>query len=301
MVGIANPPGTWSDGRAMSANGDLIVGAFVPGLYTAHRWTSAGGMQALSVPSGYSGFANAVSSDGAFIAGGADPSADGGRLFRWINGNYEDLGRFAGRWTCGSNISDDGQIIVGHTDVPRAFEWTPSDGFRDLGDLAGGAEYSYDYDMTSDGQFIVGESISTMGSEAVLWNSERELLRVSEVLSEHQVIVPSGWTLKIATGVTVNGGLMTLCGDGTNPQGNPEAWIARFTLKLPALLGDMNCDGVLSVSDIAGFVLALTNPAGYAAQFPNCDINNADMNQDDNVTVSDIGPFVQALTGRLSP
>ncbi|MGE3180228.1 MAG: FG-GAP-like repeat-containing protein [Phycisphaerae bacterium] len=62
------------------------------------------------------------------------------------------------------------------------------------------------------------------------------------------------------------------------------------------LLGDMNCDGVISVSDIAPFVLALTDPAGYAASFPDCDINNADVNGDDTISVGDIGPFVALLT-----
>lgn len=61
--------------------------------------------------------------------------------------------------------------------------------------------------------------------------------------------------------------------------------------------GDMNCDGVLTVADIAGFVLALTDPAGYAAQFPACDINNADINNDSLISVADIGPFVALLTG----
>lgn len=61
--------------------------------------------------------------------------------------------------------------------------------------------------------------------------------------------------------------------------------------------GDMNCDGIVTVSDIGGFVLALTNPGGYAKQFPDCDLNNADVNDDGVVTVSDIGPFVELLTG----
>ena len=65
----------------------------------------------------------------------------------------------------------------------------------------------------------------------------------------------------------------------------------------PATPGDMNCDGVVTVGDIGGFVLALTNPAQYAATYPECDINNADINNDGNVTVGDIGPFVQLLTG----
>lgn len=63
------------------------------------------------------------------------------------------------------------------------------------------------------------------------------------------------------------------------------------------LLGDMNCDGAVGVGDIAGFVLALTDPAGYASAFPNCNINNGDLNGDSAVGVSDIGLFVALLTG----
>lgn len=61
------------------------------------------------------------------------------------------------------------------------------------------------------------------------------------------------------------------------------------------LLGDMNCDGFVTVSDISGFVLALTDPAGYASSFPGCDINNADINGDTFVTVADIAGFVALL------
>ncbi|MGE3182915.1 MAG: alpha-amylase family glycosyl hydrolase, partial [Phycisphaerae bacterium] len=63
------------------------------------------------------------------------------------------------------------------------------------------------------------------------------------------------------------------------------------------LLGDMNCDGIVSVSDIGGFVLALTNPAQYAIDFPTCDIDAADTNEDGSISVSDIGAFVALLTG----
>lgn len=80
------------------------------------------------------------------------------------------------------------------------------------------------------------------------------------------------------------------------PQGR-AALFAAITAAPVLLAGDMNCDGVVTVSDIGRFVLALTNPAAYAAQFPDCDINNGDMNDDGSVSVSDIGLFVQALTG----
>ena len=59
---------------------------------------------------------------------------------------------------------------------------------------------------------------------------------------------------------------------------------------------DLNCDGFVTVGDISGFVLALTDPAGYATAFPSCDSYNADVNCDGFVTVGDIGPFVQLLT-----
>lgn len=63
-------------------------------------------------------------------------------------------------------------------------------------------------------------------------------------------------------------------------------------------VGDMNCDGVVSVGDISGFVLALSDPAGYAIAHPACDISLGDINADGFVTVGDISPFVALITGR---
>ena len=64
-----------------------------------------------------------------------------------------------------------------------------------------------------------------------------------------------------------------------------------------AVLGDLNCDGVLDAFDIDPFVLALTDPAGYAAAWPDCDIMLADCNGDGVVNAFDIDPFVELLTG----
>jgi choice-of-anchor B domain-containing protein len=72
-------------------------------------------------------------------------------------------------------------------------------------------------------------------------------------------------------------------------------FVLRVTL--PAVPGDLNCDGVVSVSDIGHFVSALTNPAAYHQANPVCDIASADINGDGNVTVSDIAGFVNLLTG----
>ncbi|MEW6252398.1 MAG: hypothetical protein AB1716_17300 [Planctomycetota bacterium] len=60
--------------------------------------------------------------------------------------------------------------------------------------------------------------------------------------------------------------------------------------------GDLNCDGVVDFDDINPFVLALSDPGGYAAQYPDCDIRTGDVNGDGNVNFDDINPFVALLT-----
>ncbi|MBL8879030.1 MAG: thrombospondin type 3 repeat-containing protein [Phycisphaerales bacterium] len=69
------------------------------------------------------------------------------------------------------------------------------------------------------------------------------------------------------------------------------------SLCAPRVPGDLNCDGVVNNFDIDAFVLALTSPAAYQAQYPNCNINNADCNGDGRVDNFDIDPFVGLLTG----
>jgi parallel beta-helix repeat protein len=63
------------------------------------------------------------------------------------------------------------------------------------------------------------------------------------------------------------------------------------------LFGDLNCDGVRNAFDIDPFVLALTDPSGYAVAFPACNVLNADCNADGLVNAFDIDPFVLLLTG----
>lgn len=61
------------------------------------------------------------------------------------------------------------------------------------------------------------------------------------------------------------------------------------------ILGDLNCDGAVTLGDVSPFVLALTDEASYAAAYPHCDVNMADLNQDGVVGVRDIAPMVQLL------
>ena len=58
--------------------------------------------------------------------------------------------------------------------------------------------------------------------------------------------------------------------------GNWRTWVAQLVLPR----GDLNCDGLIDFGDINPFVLALTNPAGYAAAYPGCPLANRDINGD---------------------
>jgi hypothetical protein len=61
--------------------------------------------------------------------------------------------------------------------------------------------------------------------------------------------------------------------------------------------GDLNCDGAIDAFDIEPFILALLDPIGYQAAWPNCNIDNADINGDGVLDAFDIEPFVTLLVG----
>jgi hypothetical protein len=62
-------------------------------------------------------------------------------------------------------------------------------------------------------------------------------------------------------------------------------------------VGDLNCDGLVNNGDIDPFILALTDPMGYALAYPSCGLNLADINGDGLVNNGDIDAFVALLTG----
>jgi len=75
-----------------------------------------------------------------------------------------------------------------------------------------------------------------------------------------------------------------------------EVWGVAPT-EPPFALGDLNCDHAVNAFDIDPFVLALTDPVGYEAAYPNCNLGLADINGDGVVNSFDIDAFVELLTG----
>jgi hypothetical protein len=106
------------------------------------------------------------------------------------------------------------------------------------------------------------------------------------------------------------GGGFELCGTIGHPDAGAAMSGGGFELvggfwamppALPRPRGDVNCDGAVNAFDIDPFVLALTDPTGYAAAYPSCRILNADTNCDGAVNAFDIDPFVECLTGGCHP
>ncbi|MGD8451850.1 MAG: M14 family zinc carboxypeptidase [Phycisphaerae bacterium] len=74
-----------------------------------------------------------------------------------------------------------------------------------------------------------------------------------------------------------------------------DAVRAAVVLPCPFAPGDLNCDGAVDNFDISPFILAVTNPTGYAEAYPTCDVNLADVNGDGSVDNFDISPFITLL------
>jgi hypothetical protein len=104
-------------------------------------------------------------------------------------------------------------------------------------------------------------------------------------VADNQASVYVRWTM----GTT--DGSWTYCGWNID---DVEIWGLAPTL--PDVLGDMNCDGIVSFDDINPFVLAISDAEAYFAAFPNCNILRADCNGDGLVDFDDINPFVALLS-----
>lgn len=66
-------------------------------------------------------------------------------------------------------------------------------------------------------------------------------------------------------------------------------------------LGDLNCDAVINSDDVSPFMLALTDQAGYAATYPDCDAFNGDMNFDGAIDAFDIAPLSKLINDMEDP
>ncbi|MDH3216626.1 MAG: PEP-CTERM sorting domain-containing protein [Candidatus Krumholzibacteria bacterium] len=174
---------TRSLARAVSINGEVIVGQFYPensSSPVAFRWTISTGMVALvDTAAGFErGQAFDVSSDGQYIVGVGSSSITPNQAFRWnastgvtwlgwLSANLLDSFAYGtsadGSAICGLSFSGDEFGV-------EVFRWTEADGIVGLGDVPGGLFYAIPHGISEDGTTIVGQTrVSASMEEIFIW------------------------------------------------------------------------------------------------------------------------------------
>ncbi len=209
FVALGDLPGggVYSDAYAISANGDVIVGASNGGGLRAFLWESASGIQQL-INSSSDGFvprfATAMSADGSIIGG----------LGR------QDL----------TNGPDEAFLVTSEGDLVL------------LGAL-GGTMQSGVAAMSANGMTVIGQTDSPSGFQPYYWTETTGMVGLHELLINHHVPGLDGWTISEATDISADG--RTIVGWGFNPAGQTEAWVATVPEPSSLFLAILGAPAVL--------------------------------------------------------
>jgi probable HAF family extracellular repeat protein len=222
------------------------------------------------------------------------------RACRWDNGIASLIPDLGGDHSIAFAINDLAQF-AGYSRTPsgdfRAFFFDGTTAI-DLGTLPG-YDHSNAIGLSNDGT-VIGFAFNGTG-DALLYpnfypdDSQRACIWRAGQIRDALDLIPAGssWTsLNALLDINEHGQIT-----GYGVRGGRY----RAFLLTPNITGDLNCDGVVNNFDIDPFVLALSDPSGYAAAFPSCDVNLADMNGDGVVNNFDIDPFVACISGAGCP
>lgn len=227
--------GEFSTANGVSGDGSVVIGnGATNGDFQetrAYRWTSGSGTESCSpeITGGlYEGWgAMAATDDGGVVVGNQGYHA---HAFRWTSGGgavelFPDLA-----FSTASDVSSNGSIIAatiapGSPSERRAARLVLGSTVQLLGELSGG-EYSATSGISGDGSVIVGKSGSTLGDQAAVWTTTGGVRSVGDILSLAGVSGHVGWTLSEATAISSDGS--TIVGQGINPQGFAESWMATI-------------------------------------------------------------------------
>jgi uncharacterized membrane protein len=205
------------------------------------RWKQVGNKfvaETLPLPqAGTTSTAAAVNRDGTVVVGNVTTNTAGiGIAYRWTSADSHSLGVLPeGTHSDAVSVSEDGLVVVGFGDRPgvsyRAWRWTQAEGIVPL-PLAIADALTIARDTNENGTVTVGsetnatDAMYTAGG-ALLWDFSgvhyvRDLLLASGVPPADL----SGWNLGEAIAISSDG--KTVLGNGRNPSGFPESWIARL-------------------------------------------------------------------------
>jgi probable HAF family extracellular repeat protein len=237
--GLGDLPGGLVGGEAtgVSSDGLVVVGSSSSGLGgEAFRWTVETGLVGLGLsPEGFRTMATGVSADGLVIVGNGRtvaPPGLGEQAFRWTAETGQvPLGDLPGGifYSEAFGVSADGSVVVGKSAADfldyTAFRWTAETGMVAIPVTETGGRTRWAEAVSGDGNVIVGIADSRFSTVAFAWDQFHGTRRLPELL-ESQGVDLTGWQLEIARGVSYDGSVIV--GNGTNPSGEREAWLARF-------------------------------------------------------------------------
>jgi probable HAF family extracellular repeat protein len=237
-------------GNGISGDGLVVVGSGLAKSLIgdphvdAARWsgggTSINNLGDLSGPAEFS-VAHGASQTGSIIVGEGD-SSSGNQGWWWSSGGgMQALVGIAGALvrSGAQAVSPDGSSVVGFantntsaTTTLEAVRWTGG-GFTVvelLGSLPGASSPSSNaLAVNGDGSVIVGRARSGAGSDrAFIWDDATGMRELAVVLETEYGLDLTGWLLHDARGVSDVGldGEFTVVGNATNPNGDPEAYVA---------------------------------------------------------------------------
>lgn len=229
----------------------------------------SGRLQFLPEPMGSAGtnYIYGLSGDGRVLGGMSlmrnpyfnDPRFRGAFTARghvWIDGTPQVRALPSGGFRSQVNaLSYDGRIAVGSAQIQRDFSSPSAVLWEDanvllLGTLGGTTSSATGTDRY--GRQVVGSSQTTSGdTRAFYWTSRIGMVSLQRHFSD---LVPEGWTLTLANGISPNGRFIV--GVGTNPQGQTEAWLLD-TGRNCYSGGDVNGDGCIDDADLSAVILAI--------------------------------------------
>jgi len=170
----------------------------------------------------------AASADGLMAVGhtqvGAPPNVVV-QAFRWRGAASDLLGALGGASDHSRAVatSADGSVVVGvsSSSLTEGFHWTEASGMLSLGSIQPD-------DLSADGSLVVGSVNPEPGipGGAAMWDDSHQIRLVKDVLENEHGLDLTGWQLTRATGVSADG--LVIVGEGVDPAGNPQAWLARL-------------------------------------------------------------------------
>jgi uncharacterized membrane protein len=129
-------------------------------------------------------------------------------------------------------FSADGSIWVG-ADASDQAARCAGGAVIPLGSLPGGNSASVALDVSADGSVIVGKATASGADFAFIWDEARGMRRLDGILTAQGVDL-GDWQLHEVVAVSADG--RVVAGNGTNPEGIAEGWVAELdAANLPGL------------------------------------------------------------------